>query len=228
MHKITLNDVSIITMSKGRLHHLTKTIDSFLTQNTHEVIVVDYGCPDNTYEWCVSQNNPRLKSIRASSIKEYFNISKARNIGARLAIGNVLLFADVDNLMPLHFTQNCIDFMANEDVDLCCPAYFDFCMSGTCLVKASVWNIVRGYDESLSGWGYDDIDFYDRVKFAGFTRGLFMNHGLTSISHSDEESTKYYENKNKDETAHINIVKILDKSRPINQCEFGIPNFTLI
>ena len=46
---------SIITTCKGRLHHLRRTLPCMLAQGcdfAYEVVVVDFGCPQGTFDFC--------------------------------------------------------------------------------------------------------------------------------------------------------------------------------
>ena len=56
--------VSIIPTCKGRLHHLRETLPSMLAQDyagDWEIVVVDYDCPDGTFEWVKSLDHPRVQ-----------------------------------------------------------------------------------------------------------------------------------------------------------------------
>lgn len=219
--------VSLITTCKGRLHHLKQTINQFLKQQILEIIVIDYGCPNNTYKWCESLNNNIIKCAVTASINDEFNISRARNIGARVASGNILFFVDADNILPDQFVANGLTIISERQLDLCCPG-IDNLVSGTCFVKSHVWYTMNGYDENMTGWGYDDIDFYNRVEMAGFSYGIWNNNGLKIIQHPDHESTQYYTIKDKRESAAINEKILFNRTRTINDNGFGISLINMI
>ncbi len=72
-------------------------------KTTYEIIVVDYADPDNSYDYVASLNNPKVKAVKATDCGDYFNLSRARNIGALEARGDILFFLDADALLEPKF-----------------------------------------------------------------------------------------------------------------------------
>jgi glycosyltransferase involved in cell wall biosynthesis len=90
---------SVIVPCKGRLHHLRRTLPNMLAQQCdfgYEVIVVDYSCPQETYDWCCGLNVRNLTVLKVLDDAESFNHSRCRNCGACNAVGSVLAFVDAD------------------------------------------------------------------------------------------------------------------------------------
>ncbi len=85
-----------------------------------------------------------------------FNLSLARNVGARFAIDenrfDYLVFHDVD-LIPL------------ENVDYRCGAknVCWFMKAGTCKIHVRAFQDANGYNPSIWGWCSEDYEFYSRV-----------------------------------------------------------------
>ena len=87
-------EISIIVTCKNRLSHLKKTIKNLQSQSNSELIVVDYDCQENTSGW-VKSNYPSAKTLVIKD-DQIFSLSRARNLGANIAQGNILLFVDAD------------------------------------------------------------------------------------------------------------------------------------
>lgn len=94
---------AFITSCRGRLHHLKKTLPRLVAQSGAEVIVVDYNCPDGTAAF-VAENFPAVKLV-VERDAAFFNLSRARNMGAQAASGEVLIFVDADVLIAPDFTK---------------------------------------------------------------------------------------------------------------------------
>ncbi len=94
--------ITCVVTCKGRLQHLQKTLPLLLEQHypaSFEVVVVDYGDPDASFEWCVGLAHPRLIPLRILDNTELFNLSRARNCGANFRPADLFLFADADSLV---------------------------------------------------------------------------------------------------------------------------------
>lgn len=212
--------VSIVTMCKGRLQHLKQTIWSMLQQDCDEVIVVDYGCPDGAADWIESVAIPKLKCVRVVNNTDEFSCSRARNIGASVASSEYIAFIDADARLPSGCVDRIINAMRRNAWQLACPARGEF-INGQCVVTRKAWSQVRGYDEGFVGWGYDDIDFYDRVKAAGIASGLVQNCGLIMVEHDDVSRTQFHQEKDRDVSAARNNERRNDLSRVINPTGYG-------
>jgi hypothetical protein len=85
-----------------------------------------------------------------------FNLSLARNVGARFALDenryDFLIFHDVD-LIPV------------ENVDYRCGTknVCWFMKAGTCKIQVQAFKDANGYNPSIWGWCSEDYEFYSRV-----------------------------------------------------------------
>lgn len=107
-------ELTITVPCKGRLHYLKKTIPSLLAQetaSTYRVLVVDYGCPQDTLAWVKSQDHERLHCIRVNDGTEFFSLPRARNIGARCANARIVCFLDGDIIVPRNFVDKAMATM---------------------------------------------------------------------------------------------------------------------
>lgn len=192
--------ISVIVTCKGRLRHLQHTLPSALDQTgsvSYEVIVVDYGDPDDCFSWVRNQGLDRLRAVRVFENTDYFNLSRARNCGANAATGRILCFVDADSILHQSFMDFATRQLRSGDAVLVVRAAYRraWTVCGLCAVTADVFHAVRGYDESFEGWGPEDHDFYQRVSNHGrvshFPRWLYPG----TISHSNDERSRFYKTK---------------------------------
>lgn len=127
---------------------------------------------------------------------EEFNKSRAMNIAARIAKGELLCIHDADYVVPARYVDETIRILS--DVDVARPGRFIFYMSreGTisaldkrCLLsrpsvdavvqnnptpfvlrKSEYWG-VGGHDESFVGWGGEDVEFLSRLRSRSISEG---------------------------------------------------------
>ena len=86
--------ISVIIPACNEEKYIKKTLNSLKNQTTSqfEVIVVCNGCTDNTKEVAEQFAVQILESKEA-------NVSKARNLGAKHARGEILVFLDADTIL---------------------------------------------------------------------------------------------------------------------------------
>jgi glycosyltransferase involved in cell wall biosynthesis len=193
--------VSVIVPCKGRLHHLRRTLPAMLAQDCSfpfEIIVVDFGCPQGTFDWCKSLDVWKLIALKVLDDTGTFHLSRARNCGASLARGKVLAFVDADVFLDEKWLRLASRPLFARRAGLGTIAGglgVNWGRYGTCIVSAEVFHAVRGYDEGLRGWGPEDADFCSRcvkqTAFAPFNPFL-----LTPIEHGDEERARYQPDRN--------------------------------
>lgn len=185
--------LSLVTCCKGRLQYLKRSLPTFIAQEAAEVIVVDYDCPDNTKEW-VATHFPEVRLVTATD-EPYFNLSRARNMGARHGRAPWLVFCDADQLLAPSFSSQVLELIGpmtylrtlhdtqwgprRQGVPLACEAKL-------------FWEI-GGYDDALHGWGVEDREFVDRLDRSGLREVVGSAALVETIRHSNEERSKYYE-----------------------------------
>jgi glycosyltransferase involved in cell wall biosynthesis len=183
-----MSTFSLVTTCKDRLDHLKQSLPSMISQGFHEVIVVDYDCPQGTAKW-IRANHPSVIVVEVEN-EPLFNVSKARNVGAGRSSGDVLCFVDADVVLAdgylrwfaNHFGQNSF-YILGVGTPVCTRAQFE---------------AVGGYDDVFEGWGGEDWDFCLRLKQAGYDLKSFPAALIKyRIQHTDLLRTAYYEAKDK-------------------------------
>ena len=206
-------DVSIITTCKGRLSFLKQTLPMMLdqiTSFTYEVVVVDYGCPQNTFEWCKTLEVPNLRVIKVLDNSEIFNLSRARNCGATVCISRVLLFMDADIKLQSQWLQLSALPILSGEVSITIPWLGKGEITNTpwaggekqlglglISTYRTFYLYIRGFDEDMKGWGFEDDCFFFRVKELGKVGRSPGPPLLEIIEHSDDIRFEHYETNNR-------------------------------
>jgi|GEM_PF-4843956 len=112
-------DASIIIPTFNRETSLRYTLTSLMRQ-THpatrfEVVVVDNESSDGTPQMLANLDPPyKLNYVRKEKQRQ-FESAGTRNLGARLARGDVLIFLDDDMIVPDRFIENHLKFHTRHD-----------------------------------------------------------------------------------------------------------------
>lgn len=181
--------LSIITTCKGRLHHLKQTLPQMAAQPDCECIVVDYDCPDHTREW-VGANFPDTRLVNVDATPT-FNTSIARNLGARAATTEWLVFVDADVLLATDFSDRLRPMLCRRNFFRPIPLMAETC--GTFACHRGDFFAVSGYDEILEGYGGEDNDIYLRLRNAGCSMKSFDGALIQVIHHDGEERTAHHD-----------------------------------
>lgn len=169
---------SIITTCKGRLEHLKQSLPRMTRQKGAEVIVVDYSCPEGTGDY-VERHFPAVRVVRVEG-EEGFSNWKARNRGAAVASGDMLLFCDADTILTEQaaevigqtvpeksygfFTRNSTAHFNKSGLRL-----GNNQVRGFQVVPTTAFRRLGGYDEVLSGYAAGgDTDLEERLALIGF------------------------------------------------------------
>jgi glycosyltransferase involved in cell wall biosynthesis len=192
-----MRSIAFVTTCKGRLHHLMQTLPRFVACAPDEIVVVDYGCPDESGNW-VEENFPGVRVVRVND-DPYFCLARARNEGAAVVDSEWLCFVDADMLvdpgwggwMRESLQNGC--FYRVEEVE----GERDRNAWGTCICPRSAFLTVGGYDEVIRGWGGEDDELYFRLRSAGLVEDVFPEKYSRGIPHSDEERTAFHENRDR-------------------------------
>lgn len=181
--------ISIVIPCKNRLNHLLKTYAlTRRVQGEYEVIIVDYQCPMDTigYFKRAYPNDSRLKLVKAEVGPDEWNLSHARNIGSKQAIGDVLLFIDADTMLKPDFLEKHV--LADGTFYSGSWLY----ASGCCMVSRKDFIQVKGYNEVAKSWGSEDYNLYSRLKATGLNQVYFNEKLYKNIPHPDKIRNQYH------------------------------------
>ena len=188
--------LSFVIPCMGRLDSLKKTTPYLLNQPETEIVLVDWSCPQNCGDWASKYEG--ISVVRVPG-QEHFNLSKARNAGARQAKGDWLCFIDGDVIVRPNFSAEILK-LAAEGKYVTFGTTLEMGLSGMTLCSRKDFESIRGYDEKLEGWGWEDSDFKMRLSKPGLTEvGLNAELAL-HIPHGDAERVMFYSQKDKKES----------------------------
>lgn len=91
-------NVSVIIPSYNRARILKKTVPTYIQDITLEVIIVDDGSDDDTYE-AVRQLHEEFKAVKYIRLKSHKGLPYAKNTGVSRARGEYVFFGDDDAIL---------------------------------------------------------------------------------------------------------------------------------
>ena len=181
-----MTDFSYVTVSKGRLGHLKQTLPHMVAPGTHDVIVVDYACPEGTGDW-VEATYPGVRVVRVED-GIHFCLARARNFGAELVETEWIVFVDADIFPHPEWHQWIGQNVERGKFYRAGPiaGKMDHETWGTCIISRADFLAVGGYDEVFRGWGGEDNDLYVRLALKGVEECFFPGEFVSPIRHGDE------------------------------------------
>lgn len=137
-----------------------------------EFVLLNFNSTDDIDDW-ISKSN-FSKYCRFTYIKtkkhKYFNMSKAKNIVGRYAVGDKLCWLDADNLLTPTYIHQIQSYFSKEKNRIYVAPKYNRNKKGICgrvVCKKNHFMEIGGYDETFDGWGYEDIDFTKRLEKVG-------------------------------------------------------------
>ncbi len=226
-----MTELTVVTTCKGRLHHLTESLPTLLGQTfrtdlRYRVVVVDYGCPQGAFDWCVSKfADERLTVVRVRDDVDRFNFSRARNIGAAFGSG-LLAFLDADVLLPDGALQRAVSEMERLGLERLnhsrgVDAQGRPHIGGQFLIRSESFHALRGFCEGFREYGGEDIDLYRRSLAAGQSHGL-IDLELRRIPHDDEERLRFVSSETKAESILRNREWLGQRGPVVNPDGYGL------
>ncbi len=195
-----MNKISICTVCMNRLHHLSQTLPVNIAENSSlnlEFVVLNYNSKDDMDNWIKNNMSSHLESGLLRYYKteepEYFSIAHSKNMATKLATGDIICNIDADNFAGPDYVKwvgesfeatgpNTVITTIRKDA----IPYRD--QGGKLCFSKALFQAVHGYDESLIGYGMDDVDFSNRLENAGGQRVFIEQEKyLRYIAHSFEE-----------------------------------------
>ncbi len=156
----------------NRRERFEQTFPKLLEQaGIEEIIVIDWGAGDGIAELLQRMYDPRVSVVSVHGVSEW-NLSAAYNLAARFATHETLLKVDVDYL----FSDRFLDSHPLADGEFWCGDTKrarntnEEALSGCIIVPRSVFADIQGFNERLSGWGWEDFDLFRRLELSGLTR----------------------------------------------------------
>lgn len=157
-----------------------------------EFVLLDYNSTDGLEEWV-----KELQYYIDTGILVYYRTEEplnyhrthSRNMAFRLSTGDIVCNLDADNFLGEGFASYILDiFNQGDETFFCTPQYSERDVIGRICVRRKHFFTVNGYDETLSGYGLEDIDLYNRLEKVGLQQRLLpIGKYYSAIHHSHEE-----------------------------------------
>jgi predicted glycosyltransferase involved in capsule biosynthesis len=113
-----------------------------------------------------------------------FSLSRARNLGARQATGNWLMFSDADIMIDLPINEWTTKNSRWNEFYSTNPKR-DPSLCGTAIINKVDFHVVGEYDEVFRGWGGEDLELYERLKKSSKTHKHINERYFSAIQHDD-------------------------------------------
>jgi len=197
--------IAFCIVCMNRLHHLKKTLLQNIKDNEDyldlEFIIINYNSRDGMDEWIKENFEQYISSGKIVYYRtpdpETFSHSHSKNLAFTLASGDILCNINADHFTGPGFAKyvngqfNKYDRMVLTTVD-----YFkvktDYNPSkdvfGKVCVRKEDFLRVRGFDERMDHYGFEDWDFVNRLELDGCRRVFIEDFSyLNFIPHGEEE-----------------------------------------
>ncbi len=222
--------VSLCTSVKDRLEHLQKTFLINIKDNQNypncEFVLLNYNCPDpKTEEWVRTTLEPYINSGKVNYYyypdSKTFDRAYARNLAFRLAQGEIVCNVDADNFTGKGFVAYISAALSCGDVFLSGPLDGRG-LGGRICVRRKDWEIVGGFDERFRSYGFEDLDFANRLYMSGLKKKFIRYEKFCkTILHSDELRMRYHEEDHYDEYWELLNQNLEQKIVNPNNSSFG-------
>jgi GT2 family glycosyltransferase len=128
--------ISVVVISRNEGEYLRNTLTSLHSTlpRESEIVVVDDGSVDGSTDFLAGSDAVRLIAARD------LGVAKARNLGARYATGDMIVFADAHVTVPSGWWKVLWDVLAEATARIVSPA-----------ISAIGDNSLKGYGLSLTG-----------------------------------------------------------------------------
>ena len=180
----------------NRLYHLQQTLeknirDNYLVDDV-KFVLLDYNSNDGLEEW-VQQN--MLQYIDSGILvyyktfePEHYLRSHSRNMAFRLADAGILCNLDADNFLGKGFAAFMLQEFSTHDNIFYTNNYSFNDTFGRVCVRVEDFTSIRGYNETLKSYGYEDNDFLNRLALHGLKPMSFHNPEFYHyVIHSDTD-----------------------------------------
>ncbi len=191
---------SIFSVCMNRNNHLEKSLPTWLNANPDEIVLIDWGSKEKIKSIVEKYDtNNKVKLIEVNNISKWV-LSRSFNLAARMTRYEHIFKVDADTLVNK-------DFFSYHNLEHA-PCFFagDWTKSrntneqhtnGIVYMNRTKFLQIKGYNEYIVTYGYDDCDLYNRLKLKGLNRLLLNLDTISHIEHDNVSRVKNQETKNR-------------------------------
>jgi glycosyltransferase involved in cell wall biosynthesis len=202
--------ISIIVACMNRYENLVQAVCSWLPcQEIYEIIILDYGSKIPLEEKKIHKLSEKIKLYRTET--QYWHLTRAYNIAAQCATGDIILKMDSDYVIKDGFFDyhklSYNSFIFGGDGRQFGHLYGLFC------IYKKIFFLLNGYNEKIINYGYDDQDMYQRCKYMAGMRPVTTNRKLIyHIPHSNISRVANQPLKTRNKRAYDSQNKLIAKT----------------
>jgi glycosyltransferase involved in cell wall biosynthesis len=191
--------ISFCIVCMDRTHHLKQTLQRNIADNLEygnfEIVLLDYNSSDDLGDFI---RNGFSGYIECGILKYYrtvtpiyFNRSHSRNLAIKLSSGDIVCNLDADNFTGERFAGYVNDIFANHSgiflSALGSGLSNDFL--GRICLKRDDFMRIRGYDERMVNYGFEDYDLVGRLQTMGLGKKIFSEKEciFSAVHHQQDE-----------------------------------------
>ena len=197
--------ISFCIVCMNRLHQLRETLRQNLLDNASyphlEMVVLNYNSQDGMDEWIRENFSEEIRNGRMvyyhTTEPQAFSHSHSKNLAMQLATGDIVCSINADHYAGEGFASFVNEqFQTDPGIVLTTIDYYQTkkfyrpakdVLGKVCLFKKD-FLAIKGYDEQMNGYGYEDYDLVNRLEILGIRRVLMEDaRWLRFIPHGEEE-----------------------------------------
>ena len=158
----------------NRLHHLKETLPKNLKDNEKypevEFVILDYNSQDGLEDWAKKNFLSWQGKVNyyKTDLPDFYDFSHSRNLAISMAKGDIICNLDADNYTGTDFCDYINEnFQIDENIFLSSRKSGLSDLQGRICFNRNDFYSLNGYDERIKGYGYEDIDFANRLELLG-------------------------------------------------------------
>ncbi len=166
-------------------------MESNIPYGNVEFVLLDYNSQDGLEDWvrshCTEHLDAGYLQYCRTTEPACFKRSHSRNMAFRLASGDILVNVDADNFIGAGFADFIAQVFTKHANMYLTPEYVIRDVMGRLAVKQEDFYAVNGYNEHMEGYGFEDLELYNRLSKT--RQQLFFSDKkyLQAIHHSNQE-----------------------------------------
>jgi len=200
-----LYKISTVTTCMGRAEDIKQTFLQNIEDNKDyphaEFVLLNYSSKDDLDEWARKELPLYIELGLVNYYKtiedyEYFRLSHSKNIAFKIAQGDIINNVDADHYTNKGFLER-INLIANQ-VDTTKIIFMKTRQKNRGRIgmyKHEFIQSVRGYDENIIDYGYEDPDLLNRATKLGFMCWRYSGKFFKLIENHDRHPIANYKNK---------------------------------
>jgi predicted glycosyltransferase involved in capsule biosynthesis len=179
--------LTLATSCMNRNEFLLESLKSWIKLPFKKIIVVDWSSKVPVKETISEYLNDKRILVYRVERKAFYEHAGARNLKVALCDRGWILSIDCDIKVSADFSRH-LYFNESETSAyyMSSPFVTDRGVFGTSIFHKSLYDTAGGCDENMHGWGYEDVDLYQKFNKLGAKCRDLISHTILHQSHGDD------------------------------------------